>query len=451
MPAVTSQQLVTAAGGRVGLLALLDDKGGASIYNPAAYTSLSDHIALLGKEAVSAWQRFLLAFHDDECVPNAHFALGLLYAQREQVINAVAEYKLVANRFSQASLAPYALLCSSKLKTDLHDYLGARGDLRQLVEQYPDTGFSGQACLYLADATMRAGLYDEAERLYRKVYNLGFSAESRTAAALGAGKCCDKTGNHEAAAKWLTRYIGLAGDSASEELYSACFMLGKVNLALGKLKQACDAFTSALAGQLTKEQQMAAGSGLVQAYVQQEDLVEALAVLENARSWQLSEEEGAQMLLLEADVLRSMGLVDKAIAMLGDRAEYWPETQLRARLSFELAKCYIAKGDLQLARRNLSEILVLAEPGSLSNEVALELADVSLKLGQDSQTVAICRHVLNTELSAPAKQRALALLAQAYRRQGDYDKAARALSGQWDQTEAPNEKEMFASETALGL
>jgi tetratricopeptide (TPR) repeat protein len=228
-------------------------------------------------------------------------------------------------------------------------------------------------------------------------------------------------------------------------------MLGKVNLALGKLKQACDAFTSALAGQLTKEQQMAAGSGLVQAYVQQEDLVEALAVLENARSWQLSEEEGAQMLLLEADVLRSMGLVDKAIAMLGDRAEYWPETQLRARLSFELAKCYIAKGDLQLARRNLSEILVLAEPGSLSNEVALELADVSLKLGQDSQTVAICRHVLNTELSAPAKQRALALLAQAYRRQGDYDKAARALSGQWDQTEAPNEKEMFASETALGL
>ncbi|MHC4666338.1 MAG: tetratricopeptide repeat protein, partial [Planctomycetota bacterium] len=98
MPAVTSQQFVTAAAGSVGLLALLDDKGTASIYNPAAYTSLSNHVALLGKEAVSVWQRFLLAFHDDEYVPNAHFALGLLHAQRDQLIDAVAEYRLVANR-----------------------------------------------------------------------------------------------------------------------------------------------------------------------------------------------------------------------------------------------------------------------------------------------------------------------------------------------------------------
>ena len=41
---------------------------------------------------------------------NAHFALGLLQAIRDRIPESIAEYKLVANRFSKASLAPCALL-----------------------------------------------------------------------------------------------------------------------------------------------------------------------------------------------------------------------------------------------------------------------------------------------------------------------------------------------------
>ena len=62
----------------------------------------------------------------------------LLQTLTEQKNDAIAEYKLVANRFSQISSAPYALMNSSQLKAEIHDYQGAREDLKQLIQQYPD-------------------------------------------------------------------------------------------------------------------------------------------------------------------------------------------------------------------------------------------------------------------------------------------------------------------------
>jgi len=452
MPAATPQQLVTVAAGHVGLLTGLDERGVVNIFNPADYSSLSEHISLLSREAILLWQRFLLMFHDDERVPNAHFALGLLQAQKGQVTDAIAEYKLVANRHPQASLAPFALLHSSKLKTNLRDYFGAREDLKQLVEQYPDTELSERACLYLADATMKARLYDEAGRLYRKAYNLGLSFESQTASALGAGRCFYEEKDYETAAKWLTRYTTdcLARDYTGRDLYWACFLLGKTNLALGKPEAACDAFQYALAGQLSTEEYVETISALVETQIQQGHFVEALDVLENTHSVAFSKKESINILLLRSKTLRAMGLVDKAIAALGDRAQYLLDPQLKARTSFELTKCYIAKGDLELARRNLAEILVLVEPGPLAHEVGCELADVCLKLGQNSQTISICSQLLDSTLSAPIKRRALNILATAYSRQKNYDRAALALLGQWNKAQAQNEKRTFKSPTTAG-
>jgi tetratricopeptide (TPR) repeat protein len=463
LPAATAQQFVTAAAGHVGLLARLDAKGLVNIFNPADYSSLSEHISLLIQETISVWQEFLLAFHSDQRLPNAHFALGLLRAQEGRVSESIAEYKLVANRFSQTSLAPFALLNSSKLKANLHDYPGAREDLTQLVEQYPDTEFYGQACLNLADATMKAGLLHEAGRLYRKVYYLGLSLESRAASALGAGKCSYEEKDYETAAKWLTEYIKLARDGPSKDsLYLAYFLLGKTNLALGKPQQACDAFQSALgplAGQLLGEKAMETISALVEAQIQLEDLVGALAVLENMRSWQFSKAESIEILLLKSKVFRSMGLVDKAIVVVGDRAEYLPDSQLKVRMSFELANCYIAKGNLEFARKKLAEILVMVEPGLLAHEIALKLAEVCLKLheialklaevclklDQDSQAVSICLRLLDSGPSAPILQKALKILATAHNRRKDYDRAALALLGRWHGTEAPSQRTIFDS------
>ncbi len=449
----TTQQFITIAAGHAGLLACMDPKGNVNIFNPADYSSLPDHIDLLIKEAVSLWHRYLSVFHDDQRVPNAHFALALLQARKGRINDAIAEYKLVANRFADSSLAPFALLHSSKLKTNLRDYSEARQDLKQLVEQYPESELSEQAHLYLADATMKAGLLHEAARIYSKLYHLGLSLESQTASAFGAGRCFYEQKDYETAVKWLTRYFDLARDNTGINLYSACLLLGKSYLALGKTQQACDAFEAAFvgsAGKLTRTEYIEIVSALVEAKIQQEDFLEALATLENTRSWYFSsEEETIEILLLKSRVLRAMGLADEAIAALGDRAQYALDTQAKAAITLELAKCYVAKGNLELARNDLFAILMLVEPGPLAHEVALELADVCLKLGHSSQTVSICSQLLDLGPSAPIKHKALNILAAAYRHQKNYDRAALALLGKWNEPEAHQEDVTFDGPAAI--
>ncbi len=434
LPAATSQQVVLITAGCAGLLACPEGNPGeqkVTIFDPTEYSSLRQHISFLSQQAVSLWQTFVLTFHSDERLGNAHFAMGLLQSQIGLPTEAIAEYKLVANRFAQMSLAPYALLHSSKLKAELRDYHGARQDLKQLVEQYPDTEIYGQAYLHLADATMEAGLNAEAARLYQRVYNFGLSLESRAASAVGAAGCFYEIKAYEDAAKWLTRYINLAGDDENNNLYSVYFLLGQTNLALGKYEQACDAFQYALTEQTSREQYIEAVTALVKGHIEQEHFVEALDTLESVHSVPLSEEQSVEMSLLRSRILRRLGLVDTAIVSLRDRGEYVSDPQLNAKISFELAQCHIAKGNLEVARSSLSGILSVVEPGFLAQKTALELADVCLKLGQSSQTISVCLQLLDSDVSAQTKQEALRTLAAAYSQQKNYDKAALALSGQW--------------------
>lgn len=469
----SAPQFVTVAAGCVGLLARFDDESNVKIFNPYDYNSLSEHVTLLGQQAVSLWQRYLLTFGDDQRIPNAHFATGLLQANLGHINDAIAEYKLTANRYSRSSLAPFALLNSSKLKVSLRDYVGAREDLKQLIEQYPDSELSEQACLLLADVTTKAGLFQEAVRLYRKVYNLNLSLESQRASALGAGKCFYEEKDYESAAKWLTQYInsfdqgsGVRGQNydcrtpvpdprspnrcTNRDFCCACLLLGKTYLALGKYEQACQAFQNALAGQLTVQEFVETLSALVTAHVRQGHLVEALVLLENTRTAKLdsasgrgvrlSQEESIEISLLKAGVLRLMGLVDEAVAILGDAAQYLPDSQLKAMLFLEQSKCFVDKGDMKSASKSLTEILVFVSPGPLACEARYELADICLKLGDDNHAISVCLQLLASEPEAALKQKALELLAMAYTCRKEYDKAALALLGQWALNETKDER-----------
>jgi len=447
MSGVTAQQFITVAAGCAGLLARFDNEGTVEIFDPFDYASLSEHIALISRQAVSLWQQFILTFGDDERIANAHFAKGLLQEQQGHINEAVAEYKLMVNRYYRSSLAPFALLKSSKLKVGLHDYFGAREDLKQIVEQYPHSGLYDQACLYLAETSMNAGLLQEAAQLYRKVYNMSLSLESQRASILGAGKCFYEDKDYENADKWLTRYINsfdsaqdsFAENRTNQDFYSACFLLGKANLALGKYEQACQAFQYTLAGQLPMQQYLETVLALVKTHIQasasstepQRHLVEAFKLLESTRSRQFSQEESIGILLLRASVLRSMGLFDEAVTILGDTAQYLHASQLKAEILFEQSKCLIAKGDLASARKNLTEILVFVEPGPLAYEIMYELADLCLKLNENTQVISISLQILNSEAEDTLKQKTSELLATAYTRQKDYDKAALVLLGQW--------------------
>jgi tetratricopeptide (TPR) repeat protein len=210
-------------------------------------------------------------------------------------------------------------------------------------------------------------------------------------------------------------------------------------MALQEPRQACDAFQYALTGQLDNAEYLEIISALVEAHIQQQNMVEALDILENVRSWQFSLNEFTEILLLKAKVFREMGLVDKAVATLGDRAQYLPDSQLKAKTSLELTKCYVAKGNLGLAHELLNKTRLVVEPGPLADQIALELASLCLELDQSHVTILICEQLLDIGPPEHTKLKALSLKAAAHKQLKDYEKATLALLGQYDRAGALNE------------
>jgi len=434
LPNATTQQIATVTAGCAGLFGRLHKKDTLNVHNPAKYSRISKHLSLLEDEAVSLWQKFLFSYHDDPRIPNAHFALALLQIQKEQPAEAAAEYKLIANRFSNSSLAPLALLNSSRLKADMQNYPGSREDLMQLVEQYADTEIAENAYLSLADITANAGLKTEAVRLYSKVYHLSLSADSQTAAAFGAANCSYEIKDYQSAVKWSTRHITLTKEEKPGELYSAYSLLGKAKLAMGDYEVASKAFQRALAGgpkKLSKEEYIETISALVKAYIKQKHFSQALNLLENIPPVALSQDESIEISLLKGRVLRKIGLIEKAIALLDEKAEYISDYQLKTRITLELADCYIENGNLNFACDRLTNFFIIAEPGPLTQQAVLKLADVCLKLDRYPQAASVCLQLLDMQPPEKTKQKALELLAKAYDKQKYYNKATLALLGQW--------------------
>lgn len=423
----TAQQVMTIAAGSVGLLARMDASRNVRIVDPSTYFSLADHTELLAEESVSLWQRYLLSAADDKRLPNAHFAIGLLHSVRERTDEAIAEYKLVANRFPKDALAAHALLHSGRLKVTLRDYAGAQTDLQQLVNLYPETDLADRACLYLADATMKAGLYEKATSLYRKVYNLGLSRDSQTESSLGAGRCYYETGQYDEAAMWLSRYVALAQDQSRREFPAACLLLGKTYLALERPQQAQAALNLALRGDLNRQQHVETVTTLVKTYMQQELYVEAMNILEGANAWQLSQQEAVELLLIRARILRSIGLQSKAIAILAEKSQFLPNSSLKGKVALELASCYADGGNLEQARKTLSEMLTLAEPGTLAQEIGYELASICLRVGQPEQAISVCSQLLEHTEDSVERRKIQTMLAAAYREKGQYERAVSVL------------------------
>jgi len=429
LPVTNQQQLIAAAAGQVGLLAHIENNN-IAVYQPDKFSSLSRHISLLGDETISLWQRFLLTFQSDKRIANAHFALGLLYAREGGIPEAIAEYKLVANRFSFSSLAPYALLHSSKLKSGpkVGDYVGAKQDLEQLVSQYPDNDVTTRAYAHLAEYAAKTGLMKEAAGTYRKIYNLGLSAQSQNAAALGAGKCFYQINDYNAAAKWLTLHIDSAAqDRKSEDVCTAYALLGKTYLALKNPQQAYLAFQHALNGQLPKEEYVETVSAMINGYVEQRKFIQALDALENVDFWRFSQTESVKILLLKSRILQNMGLTDKAIAVLDNQAEYISDPQLKAEILFDIANCYITQGQLQLAHEELTNLLLVVRPGPLAYRIAIRLAETCSMLGLNSQAVSVCTQLMEADIPEQTRSKAAVILAMAHNAQQDYDSAALAL------------------------
>lgn len=441
---VTVNEFATIVTGCAGLFAHIDtdrEKTLITIDNPADYTELAEYTSVLSDRGIPLWQEYLIKYHDDKYIPNAHFGLALLLAQRQNTPEAVEQFKTVANQFPYSRLSPYALLHTSRLKANMHDYYGAREDLKQLVQQYHSMGITPKAYLYLAQASTVAEQHGQAAKTYQKVYNLDFSSESKTAAALGAAKSLYQIKDYAAAQEWLKRYINLIKDIEPENLHRAYLLLGRTQMALGEPRNACQTFALALSGQINDKERLEIVHALAENQDQRGNLILALDVLETISTSQLSQEQATNTLLFKSQILRKMGLVDKAISLISNRAGYIFKPQLQAKAYFELAQCCIEVQKLKSAHAHLATVLSLVEPGALMHETELELAHISLKLGKDEQTKSLCSKILEQTTSNDVRREALNLLATVYKNQKDYNKALEALLAQSIRTK-PDDRQM---------
>jgi tetratricopeptide (TPR) repeat protein len=448
LPDVTSEEFFSIAAGCVGLQATIDSKTKQPtliVTNPADYTELSSHLSSITDEALERWQEFIIKYHEDKRLPNAHFACGIIYQVKGRTVESIAQYKLVANRYAQSSLAPYALVNSSKIKADLHDYTGAKEDLKQLVEQYHQSTIAQKACLHLADAAFKAGLYDEAANSYRKVYCLDDSLESRAAAALGAAQAQFAAGNYALAETWITRHINLITQQDQAELHSAYLLLGKTQLEQGKRTEAFNAFKLALKEELTLKDRTEIITVLLKCDLDKLEPIQALDLLEALQAQGLSPHQTTEAILMKCRILRQMHLAQKALAILNDRFDYILQPQLRAKAYFEVGLLLTDTGQMENAHHCFAKLLAITEPGSLADHATLKLAELSLKLNKNDEAIDLCSQLLDRQVSGDIRQAAVRIMAQAYRKQNDYEKAINLLVEQ-----AENSKNIEGDKTAIG-
>jgi tetratricopeptide (TPR) repeat protein len=243
--------------------------------------------------------------------------------------------------------------------------------------------------------------------------------------------------DYESAIKWLNRYLGgvsvaPAGavpthESEGSDIYKAYLLLGKAHLAMGNLKEACDTLEKTVATALDSDDYIEAISSLVQAQIRQQDFVTALSVIENVSSRPFTQQQVTRLLLLKSGVLREMGLPDKAQTALTDKILYITDSRLKADITLELARCYYAGQNLDSARKYFTEAISSLEAGPTSQQAACELAEVCLKLGDYEQTISICTQLLDSSAPQQTKQLASKILAAAYSKLQQYDKAAEIL------------------------
>lgn len=429
LPNSTGAWVAEAAAGSAGLLWRYDGEK-AMLYDPEQYTDFDAHKTALIREAIATWQRFLLKYRGDERAPNAHYMLGMLYAMEKESATALGEYKLLASQYASHSLAPFALLNSSKIKTNLMDFDGARSDLQELLIQYPECKVVDEASLYLAEAAAGSGDFAQAEKMFRKVFQINLTESIRSRAAYGLGRCAFDQKDYAAAAEWLSQAVQLIRDRRDSRLTPACFMLGQAFVEVGEYSKASVALRMALEGDLAAEDYVNVVLELVRAEEKQENYVQALKLIESIPEPSLNQEQACEVLLARARVLQAIDLTESAISLLRRRIEYIAEASIRARLVLELANCYATVGDWRIAEKELREsVYDLEDPQDMQRAFCL-LAEVSYKQGKVESARELCEATLKEyPQDSPYRPRLLELLGTIYTQRKDYEAAALAYAG----------------------
>ncbi len=422
-------KVVEVVTGALGLVWHYDGQSG-TIYDPSRYKRFADIQQVLTQEAIASWQRFVLHYRTDSRAANAHYCLGRLFDLMGEHATALGEYKLLSTQFHNNLLAPQAILDASRVKTELLDYDGARADLNELLIRYPNCKVADTAMLYLAEATLKGHFYKEAYGLFEQVWRLNVSAEDRCTALFGMGRSAYELKNYTKAVEHLTQALKMCAERDDLRIGPACFLLGRSYIERGDFAKATGALKMALGRALDDHEYVEIVSNLVEAECSQENYLQALMLLESIPEQRLNQEETCRLLVKKARIYRDIDLPDTAIGVLRRRIKFIAEAPLRAMLTVELARCYIANGDFRVAKKELNDALYDLPTGRQRQEGFYLLALVCRRMGDPRQAEAFCVQAIQTKIEDSAlRAEVFALLGQVYSEQKLFDKAALAYAG----------------------
>ncbi len=425
---IPSQKVSEVAAGMIGLIGRFT-LNEICVYDPADATSVSYQRNLLTRETVSAWRLFFLRYPTDVRVPDGRYALAMVDELSGEKIEAIHEYELLASRYKRADVAPKALLQAAKIKISMMNFAKARQDLVDLLDLYPDFPGVDQVYLMLAGINETSGQYEEALRSYEYLYYRNLSSTSRQAACMGAGRCYDKLQKHADATKWFARYAALAKKPNPVDYVEAYFRMARSEVAQGNFDMAVQAYHRGLAGNPAPEVRVPALMELVNVHIHREDFVSAIGVLNHLRRETLTKEQQCQQAILNAEVLRSLGLMEKARSVLKLQLSAAESAELRAMVGVELAQCHMDVEDYESAQQILTEVLPLLQDEKTLWLAEVLLADVCLKLDEPEQAIRIAKKVTDSTAPADLHRRAARILGEAYLMKKEFEKAALAFSG----------------------
>lgn len=419
-----SMRAAEIACGQAGLVARFTGEE-VVVYDPGSCKTEVDRRELVCQEAFSAWRRMLLRTPSPKTAAPGHLLIGMLYEAMGQTASALSEYRYIPQAYPHEGASAEALLRCGRLRMGLHDYGGARTDLLEMLDRFPDHPETAGVYLSLAECELQTDKVTRAIQLYMRLYDLGVSVESRQAACLGAGRCFHRMGRQPEAVVWVERY--LAGPVVSDQgKAQAHILLARCLTGMGQTAKAVAGLQQSLAGEMSDSDRTELMLMLSEALSAGSECGRALVVMGNIDKDRLSPNQQYRYVVMSSKLLQSSGLDEKAAALLRTHMEQTTDPVRFAKLAVDLARCRKASGALEEARQLLVAAVGQLPPGYEARQVVCLLAEVCLRGGHYDQAIAVSRQIIQAD-EPEIRSKANKLLAEAYLARKEYQLAAASL------------------------
>jgi len=412
--------------GQIGLIARFTGEE-VVVHDPGSCATEAQRRELVCQEAFSAWRRRLLRSPGPATAAPGHLLLGMVYEAMGKTSLALSEYRYIPQAYPHEDASAEALLRCGRLRMTIKDYAGARIDLLEMLDRFPDHPEKVGVYLSLADCELKTGNATRAAQLYMRLYELGVSAESRQAACLGAGRCLFNLGRQAEAAVWIERYIAAPQGTDSHGQAQARSLLSRCLSAMGQSAKAIAELQQALAREMSDDDRVELMLQLSEVLSSGEECGRALVVMGNLDKGKLTDAQAQRYAVMSARLLHRSGLEDKAVALLRSRMDKTTDAVSFARLEVELARCRVASGDLGEARQRLVDAVGKLPPGPEARGAICYLAELCLRSRCYDQAIAVAQRLVQAEEPA-IRAKANQVLAEAHLARKEYQVAAASLS-----------------------